>query len=111
MHIQVINYNLKDITVEEYERTCNQLAWGFTNVEGLNKKYWLKNSSENIYGGIYVWADKSYMEAFAQTELFNTIGTHPNLDNIKYTDFGVIEHPTRVTRGLIIEDYIESYSK
>ena len=111
MHIQVINYNLKDITVEGYERTCNQLALSFANTEGLIKKYWLKNSSENIYGGIYVWADKSYMEAFTQSELFETVVTHPNLNNIKCTDFGVIEHPTRVTRGLIIEDYDKSKSK
>lgn len=110
MHIQIINYNLKDITVEEYERTCYQLALSFANTEGLIKKYWIKNSSENIYGGIYVWADKTYMEAFAQSELFKTVVTHPNFDNIKYTDFGVIEHPTGVTRGLIVEDYVNSKS-
>lgn len=110
MHIQVINYNLKDITIEEYERTCDQLALSISNTEGLIKKYWIKNSSENIYGGIYIWADKSYMDAFAQSELFKTVVTHPNLDNFKNTDFGVIENPTGVTRVLIIEDYNKNKS-
>ena len=110
MHIQVTNFNLKGMRVEEYERTCDQLANSFANIEGLFKKYWLKNSSDNLYGGIYVWADKSYMEAFSKTELFKTVADHPSLENITSTDFGVIEHPTRVTRGLIIEDYLESKS-
>jgi len=38
------------------------------------------------------------------------VADHPSLENITSTDFGVIEHPTRITRGLIIEDYLEGKS-
>ena len=110
MQIQIINFNLKGMRLEEYERTCEHLANSFAKVDGLVKKYWLKNIAENLYGGVYIWADKSYMEAFSGTELFQTIAKHRSLENIRSTDFGVIEHPTRVTRGLIIEDYLESKS-
>jgi heme-degrading monooxygenase HmoA len=111
MHIQVTNFNLKGMKAEEYERTCEQLANNFANIEGLVKKYWLKNIADNLYGGIYIWADKSYMEAFSQTELFKTIANHPGLDNITSADFGILEHPTIVTRGFIFKDYLESQSK
>lgn len=108
MHIQVTKFNLRGMSVEDYERTCDQLAYCFANVDGLIKKYWLKNSTENIYGCIYIWDDIAYMEAFSKTELFKTITNHPSLENVKSTDFEVINHPTLITRGLIIEDYLDS---
>ncbi len=111
MHIQIINFNLKGMSTDEYEKTCDQLANSFANIEGLIRKYWLTNSSDNTYGGVYVWKNKSSMEVFSHSELFNTVANHPNLENITSTDYGVIEGPTRITGGLIVEDqYVGSSS-
>ena len=75
--------------------------------KGLIKKYWLKNIPDNLYGGIYFWIDKSYMEAFSRTELFKTLASHPGLENIKSIDFSIIERPTMLTRGFISEDFLK----
>ena len=104
MYIQIINFQLKDLSEEGYAGICDDIAPAFANVPGLLSKVWLSNSSTGTYGGVYFWSDRKAMEDFIQTELFNTVATHPNLTNITSTDFTVMEEPTRVTRGLVVTD-------
>ncbi len=101
MHIQIINFNLKDISEEEYRNLCDQLAPTFADLPGLVSKAWLTDPASNTYGGVYVWRDREAMVDFTKTELFNAVATHPNLANITSKDFAVLEEPSRVTRGLV----------
>lgn len=101
MHIQIINFHLKNVTEEQYGKLCDQLAPAFAKVPGLLEKTWLANRATNTYGGVYAWRDREAMVDFTKTDLFNGVATHPNLDAITSTDFAVMEGPTRVTRGLI----------
>lgn len=101
MHIQIINFHLKNVTEAQYGKLCDQLAPAFANVPGLIEKVWLANRATNTYGGVYTWRDKQAMVDFTKTELFRAVATHPNLDGIASTDFAVMEDPTRVTRGMI----------
>ncbi len=50
---------------------------------------------------VYVWRDRQAMEDFTKTELFDSVENHPALTNITSRDFGVLEGPTKVTRGSI----------
>ena len=99
MHIQIINFNLKDVSEEEYGKLCDQLAPSFADLPGLISKAWLADTATNTYGGVYIWQDRQAMESFTKTELFNAVATHPNLANITSRDFLVMEAPTRVTRA------------
>jgi hypothetical protein len=101
MHIQIINFKLKDIDEEDYRKVCDELAPSFADVTGLMSKVWLANSSTNRFGGVYYWRDRKAMEEFAATQLFQSVATHPNLAEITSTDFEVIEGPTRTTRGAV----------
>ena len=101
MHIQIVNFNLKDMSVEEYQKFCDSVAQTVADLPGLISKTWLANSETNTYGGVYIWRDQQAMEDFTKTELFNAVATHPNLANITSEDFGVLEGPTGVTRGLV----------
>lgn len=101
MHIQIINFNLKDMSEEEYRNLCDQLAPTFADLPGLVSKAWLADPASNTYGGVYVWRDREAMVDFTKTELFNAVATHPNLANITSKDFAVLEEPSRVTRGLV----------
>ena len=78
------------------------INWAPTVAEtpGLLSKVWLANPTTNAYGGVYLWRDRQAMEEYATSELFKSVATHPNLTNITSQDFGVIEGPTQVTRGL-----------
>jgi len=98
----MITFQLKGVSEEEYTSLCSELAPTFAAVPGLLSKVWLANSSTGTYGGVYYWSDREAMEDFAKTDLFNSVATHPNLTNISSTDWGVLEEPTKITRGFIV---------
>jgi heme-degrading monooxygenase HmoA len=101
MHMQVINFRLQDLDAAGYEAMCDQLAPAFAAIPGLVSKVWLADPATSTYGGVYTWESRTAYEAFTQSDLFNAVRTHPNLKNLTSRDFGVIEAPTRVTRGLL----------
>jgi hypothetical protein len=101
MHIQIVNFRLKGLTEAEYAAAADQMATAYAAVPGLERKIWLANSETGTYGGVYIWRDKQAMDDYFESELFNTVATHPNLDGITSTDFEVMDAPTAVTNGMI----------
>jgi quinol monooxygenase YgiN len=101
MHIQVVNFNLKGISEGEFRKLCDELAPAFAGMPGLISKVWLADPATNTYGGVYTWRDRSAYEAYTRSDIFHTVGKHPNLTNITSRDFGVLEGPTRVCHGLV----------
>ena len=100
MHVQIINFRLKDLNEEDYRRQCEAIASAFANLPGLVSKTWLANPETNTYGGVYVWRDLQAMEDYTRTDLYKGILANPHFDNITVKDCAVLENPTRVTRGL-----------
>ena len=100
MHIQIVNFQLKDLSEEDYVKSCEQEASAFAELPGLISKVWLANRETNTYGGVYTWQDRQAMENYTKSELFNSMTTDPNIVDITSKDFAVLEGPTRVTRGL-----------
>jgi heme-degrading monooxygenase HmoA len=101
MHVQVVNFNLKDISEEEFRTVCDQVAPAFAEVPGLIAKIWLASPETNTYGGVYLWSDRAAMEVFAGSELFAAVASNPNFANLSARDYGVLEEYTRTTRGLV----------
>ena len=99
MHVQIINFNLKDATEEAYRAICDDLAPVFGAMPGLLSKVWLADAATNTYGGVYLWEDRVAMETYIDSDVFAAVGAHPNLTNITARDFDVLEAPTHVTRG------------
>lgn len=100
MHIQVVSFNLKNMSDGEYRKWCNELTPTFASMPGLISKVWLADKATNTYGGVYTWRDRSAYEAWVKSDLFQAVGKHPNLTNISSRDFGIIEEPTRACHGL-----------
>lgn len=105
--VQVINFNLSGMSEQEYGQTCDNLAESFAAVPGLLTKFWLSDSANNTFGGVYIWENRSVLESFTQSELFNTVASHPNLVNISSKVFDVMDKPTRVTRGFEVVRSLE----
>ena len=99
MHIQIVNFSLKDISEEDYHRHCEVIASAFANLPGLISKTWLADPETNTYGGVYVWRDLQAMEEYNGTDLYKGMLGNPHFDDITARDFAVLENPTRVTRG------------
>jgi len=97
MHIQIVTFSLKDLDHDAYVALCDELAPAFAAVPGLTAKTWLADRAGQTYGGVYHWQSAEAMAAFAKTDLFNAVVTHPNLADLKSTDFAVLDAPTAVT--------------
>ena len=100
MHIQIITFSLDGISRSKYEHVCNDLAQTFADVPGLISKHWLANDDTNTFGGVYIFESKAAYEEFTASELFAAVGGNSALANVSSKDFGVIEGPTRITRGM-----------
>jgi len=101
MHIQVVNFHLKGLSVGDFGKLCDDLAPTFAAIPGLVAKIWLADPGANTFGGVYLWQDQKAMEDFRKTDLFRSVISHPNLSDLASRDFAVMRGPTRVTRGLL----------
>ena len=99
MHIQIVNFNLKDISDADYRTACDGLAEVFAGVPGLISKVWLADEHANTYGGVYTWVDRAAMETYLRSDLFKAVAANPNLANITSRDFDVLEGPSRITQA------------
>ena len=100
MHIQIINFHLKDLSEADFRAHADEVAPAFAKVPGLISKVWLANRATNTYGAIYTWARREAMDEYAKSDLFRAVATNPNLAGMTSIDFDVLEEPTSVTRGL-----------
>ena len=100
MHIQIVNFNLRNTSPSEFEKLCSQLAPQFAALPGLVSKVWLADPASNTFGGVYTWQDQTACENYKKSELFKAVASNPNFTNITSREFGVLEAPTRVTHGI-----------
>ena len=100
MHILIANFNLKDVGPDDFATAMEEGASAFAAIPGLISKVYLADAQTNTYGGIYSWQDEQAMEDFMAGELWHFVETHPNVANLTWRDFGILEGPSRVTRGL-----------
>ena len=101
MHIQIVDLTVEGLSQDEFAKVAGELAPAYSNIPGLISKVWLTDPETNACcGGVYTWENRAAMEAFAETELFKAAMSHPNLNVISASDYGVMEAPTRVTHGL-----------
>lgn len=47
MHVQIVNFNLKDLTDAEFRSRANEVAPAFASVPGLLGKIWLADVGKN----------------------------------------------------------------
>ena len=99
MYILVINFNLDGIDHDQFSEACDGLADTFAAIPGWIDKVWLSDPSSNTYGGVYTFEDKAAVEAYKAGEVYAAVAGNPNFINVTAKDFGILEGPTRVTRG------------
>ena len=100
MQILIVNFNLDGLSEEDFTSSCDDLAPAFAAVPGLASKVWLADRAEGIYGGVYTFESEQAVDDYLQSDLWAGVGSNPSLVNISVRRFGVLEGPTRVTRGL-----------
>jgi len=100
MQILIVNFNLDGLSEEEFANSCDELAPAIAAVPGLASKVWLADRAEGIFGGVYTFETEGAVDDYLGSDLWAGVGATPGLVNISVRRFGVLEGPTRVTRGL-----------
>lgn len=100
MRVQIITFQLRGLSDAEYREMCDALAEAVAALPGCLSKIWLEDKASNRYGGVYVWRDQAAMTAAMASDLMQSVANHPNLSGFEAHDFGILEGPSRVTRGL-----------
>src|SRR4051794_25439406 len=101
VQILIVNFNLDGLSEEEFASSCDELAPAFAAVPGLASKVWLADRAEGIFGGVYTFESDKAVDDYLQSDLWAAVGSTPGLANISVRRFGVLDGPTRVTRGLV----------
>jgi len=99
VHIQIVEFGLKDISDADYRSACAGLAKVLARVPGLVSLTWLADKRTNTYGGVYTWLDRSAMEAYLRSDIFTAVAADPDLVNITSRDFDMLDEPSRITSG------------
>lgn len=101
MLIQIVQFNLKDMSDTDFRAACDGWAPVVAAMPGLHSKVWLADAEANTYGGIYTWEDAESMAAYTKTPFFKEFAASPSIVNITSHVFGVLDGPTRVTSDLM----------
>jgi hypothetical protein len=101
MQAQLITYQLADISQADYRaRMVEPDAPVLANVPGLISKVWLADEEKNVFGGFYLWENKTAMETFMHSDLVRAVVSRPFVKNVSSVDFEVNQHASLITRGL-----------
>jgi hypothetical protein len=101
MHAQVITFQLKNLSHDDYAKSCVEGAPILAQQPGLIAKVWLASPETNTYGGMYTWRDRQSMDAFMQSDLVQSLATDPSIVGLTSRNYAVLEEPTRVTAGIL----------
>lgn len=103
MHIQIVNFNLKDMSDAGFRSMANEAAPAFASVPGLLGKIWLADAGRNTYGGVYIWQDAAAMRAYLASDLGRGVAGNPNFANLTSRDFAVLSGPTTKSGGPVAD--------
>lgn len=102
MHVQVVTFTLNGITEEQYREACAEETETFAALPGLLSKVWLGSPETNTYGGVYLWRDRDWCEAYINSDVFRALNDDPSLNNVQSRDFEVIEDLTKATQPHLV---------
>lgn len=104
MSEKILQINFKfNLSKSEYEQAVSPLANEFIAVAGLRWKIWLMDAVQSEAGGICLFDDESFVQAFLAGPLIAQMGSHPSLYEISVKQFDVMKDETAITHGPIRE--------
>jgi heme-degrading monooxygenase HmoA len=101
MHVQIVNFNLKNMTDTEFRSMANEVAPAFASVPGLLSKIWIADAGKNTYGGVYIWQDAAAMQAYLASDLGKGVTGNPHFANLTSRDFEMLGGPTGRSGGRV----------
>ncbi len=90
-----------NVSTEDFMAEVSPLAEDFAAAEGLNWKLWSIDEANSQFSGILYFEDTDSVEAFLDSDLAETITTHPALSDFEITRYGVMVDESLMTNAPI----------
>lgn len=103
MLILVVQFSLRDLSMQDYLALTQKVAPEFVGIPGLVSKTWVANAHTGRVGGVYVWERRSALDAYLRSPLYQRIERSPNFVEIEAMVMDVLDAPTAVTGGAALE--------
>lgn len=97
MDVLIVRFHLEGMTDAEYRRGCDEAAAVFRDVPGLLSKTWLADPATSTYGGVYLFRDRTALDAYLASDLCRSLRETPAFAGLTAEVFGVLDGPSRVT--------------
>ncbi|MBI1294080.1 hypothetical protein GC175_03865 [bacterium] len=79
-----------NVPTEEFMAEVSPLTEGFAAAEGLTWKIWSMDAENSQFSGILYFADEASTDAFLESDLAETLTTHPALSDFEITTYNVM---------------------
>jgi hypothetical protein len=91
MHLLVVKYNLKEMTLEQHHQLGVDVSPNFTaeKIEGFIGKSFIGNADTGVFGGVYHFKSKEAVDTYLNSEFWEGIENHPNLVNFTKEIYGI----------------------
>ena len=91
MHLLVVKYNLKEMTLEQHHQLGVDVSPNFTaeKIEGFIGKSFIGNTDTGVFGGVYHFKTKEAVDTYLNSEFWEGIENHPNLVNFTKEIYGI----------------------
>ena len=98
MHTLVVTFSLVDLDSGAFERMTRDSAALIATVPGLIGKAYLVDETNNSYGGVYLFQDRSMAEDYVSSDVIASLASHPEVVNPTTTIYGTVEEATQITQ-------------
>ena len=70
----------------------------FAEVDGLLAKIWIADPESGTYGGIYFFGDRTALDAYLESDLFQSILAEPSFEGARWRRYQVLDELTASTQ-------------
>lgn len=96
----LLEINFKyNVPTADFQAAVSPLADQFAATAGLRWKIWAIDEANSQFSGILMFDDAAQRDAFLQSELAETVTTHPALSDFAILPYDIMAAESRVTRA------------
>ena len=95
MYVQMIEFDRRGLTREEYESFCQDAVPAIAQIPGVIAKLFRADTDSSRCAGIYTFTDREPAEAYLRSDLFQgAIAMNPALANVRTRGGELLDRPT-----------------
>ena len=83
---------------EQFTAATAEHAPVFAELDGLLAKIWITDAESGTYGGIYLFRDRTALDAYLESDLFESIRAEPSFERMSWRSYRVLDELTARTQ-------------